>query len=353
MSEIKARESNRPKRPGLVKRGVSQGTINKVAAKVTAAENAEMQEFEMRQVALARIRLWEKQPREFHLTINDICRGEIDEHEVYAVEKKDELEGVIGLALSLCAFGMLNAPLAYALPGRDIQLLGGQRRTMASIFALFHIKTTIGTDGLPRQQVEINASPDMEKLNSERILVKVFSRKPDLLKIEEVGMIDNSQRAELPVTDRLRWALKYAEMKEDSGHEVKWRDMSDTLGLNRSQAYQWQKVVNARNDEWVGKVAHKVLNSSFAFQKLSEIAAAEPADRKELYLSWTKKSPTSDKKNRVSLGVSSNLPAIRNLILSNINDKSRDAFDNIDWDNPKMVKKAFTGFLKLWEEEHG
>ena len=353
MSETKASKTNAPRRPGLIRRGVQQGTIDKVAAKVTAAENAETQEFEMRQVALSRIKLWEEQPREFHLTLDDIYRGEINKDDVYAEQKRNELEGVIGMAMSLCAFGMLNAPLAYALPGRDVQLLGGQRRTMASIFALFHIGTTIGPDDISGQKVEINPNPDMDKLETERILIKVYSRKPDVLKIEEVGMIDNSQRTELPVTDRLRWALKYAEKKESRGLEVKWRDMSDTLGLNRSQAYQWQKVVSSRSDEWVAKVITRVMNSSAPFQKLSEIAAADPGDRKALYRSWFEERPTSDKKNRVSLGVSSNLPALRSLILSNVNNKSKDAFINVDWNNPKLVKKAFADFLKIWEEEHG
>ncbi len=345
--------SETKKRPGLVRRGVTRGTIDKVAAKVTAAENAETQESEMRQVALSRIKLWEEQPRGFHLTLDDIYRGEIDEHDVFVEAKKNELEGIIGLAMSLCVFGMLNAPLAYALPGRDVQLLGGQRRTMASIFALFHIETTIGADEIPGQKVVINTSPDMEKLDAERILIKVYSRRPEGLKMEEVGMIDNSQRSELPVTDRLRWALKYADKKERMGLEVKWRDMADTLGLNRSQAYQWQKVVSSRTDEWVAKVATRVMNSSEPFQRLSEIAAAEPGDREALYRNWFEGRPTSDKKNRVSLGVSSNLPALRSLILSNVNGKARDAFANIDWNNPKLVKKAFSDFLKIWEEEHG
>ena len=352
MSDAK---TNKPgvRRPGLVRRGVTQGTIDKVAAKVTAAENAETQEFEMRQVALSRIKLWEDQPREFHLTLDDIYRGEIKEDDTHAEEKKDELEGVVGLAMSLCNFGMLNAPLAYALPGREVQLLGGQRRTMASIFALFHIGTSNGPDDMPIQRVEINPAPDMEKLDGERISIKVYSRKPGGLKIEEVGMIDNSHRTDLPVTDRLRWALKYADKKESQGLEIKWRDMADTLGLNRSQAYQWQKVMSSRTDEWVKKVIAKVLNNEVPFQKLSEIAATNSNDRRGLYRSWFEARPTSDKRNRVSLGVSSNLPALRSLIFANVSTKSKDSFSDIDWENPKQVKKAFADFLKIWEQDHG
>lgn len=255
--------------------------------------------------------------------------------------------------MSLCSFGMLNPPLAYALPGREVQLLGGQRRTMASIYALFHIETTIGADDIALQRVELNIDPDMEMLEAERILVKVYSRKPDGLKMEEVGMIDNSQRSELPVTDRLRWALKYAELKESKGINVIWRDMADTLGLNRTQAYQWLRVIDTRSDPWVKKVVDKVLNHNQPFQKLADIAAADQTDREALYQDWYDNRPVPDKHKKVSLGVTSNMPALRRLILANVSSKAKYQFDNVDWDNPKLVKKAFADFLNLWEEEHG
>ena len=92
MSTPKTIKAKTTKRPGIVKRGVSQGTIDKVAAKVTAAQNAETQEFEMKQVALARIKLWEQQPRGFHLTMEDIYRGLIEEQDTYATEKKMNLK---------------------------------------------------------------------------------------------------------------------------------------------------------------------------------------------------------------------------------------------------------------------
>ncbi len=349
----KAAGKENRKRPGLVRRGVQKGTIDKVAAQVSAAENASTQEFEIRQVPLSRIQLWEAQPRTFHLTLDDVYRGFIEESDGSAGKKKDELEAVIGLALSIREFGMLNAPLAYALPGKDVQLLGGQRRTMASIFALFHIRSTLGADDVYRHDVRINKSPDREALESERIAVKVFSRRPDDINIEQIGMMDNAQRSELPIKDKLRWALKYALIKEENKLDVGWRDLVDILGLNRSQAYQWLKVIQERGDKWVAKVIPLVLDESVVFKRLSDIAAADAQDREALYKSWFEKRPTSDKQRRVSLGVSSNLPAIRDLVMSNVSGKAVDEFAEVEWDKPKEVKKAFANFLKYWEESHG
>ncbi|MEN8132945.1 MAG: hypothetical protein ABFS45_22765 [Pseudomonadota bacterium] len=345
--------ASKKKKPGMLRRGVQPGTIDKVAAQVAAAESAETHEYEVRHVPIANIHLWENQPRTFYLTMEDVCRGSVDSTDEFVEQKKDELEGIIGLAMSLKEFGMLNAPLAYALPGKRVQLLGGQRRTMASVFALFHICTTIGSDDVPRHDVEINAVPDRSLLVAERIAVKVFSRKPDEITVERIGMADNVQRTELPIADKLRWLIKYADKMEGRGREVEWRDLVDTLGLSRSQAYEWVKVVKARKDKWVHKVVEMVLLSETSLKRLTEIAAAEAAHRESIFRAWFEKRPTPDIKHRVSLGVSSNLHAIRNLVLENVEEAERKRFDQIDWSKPKEVKKAFTEFMKYWEEKHG
>ncbi|WP_157199148.1 hypothetical protein [Methylomonas koyamae] len=61
-------EEGLPRKPGLLKRnavGVQPGTISKVAAQIAAAENAKQQEYELRQVPLADIQLWEDQQGHF------------------------------------------------------------------------------------------------------------------------------------------------------------------------------------------------------------------------------------------------------------------------------------------------
>jgi hypothetical protein len=343
---------NKKKKQSPYRLGVQPGTIDKVASQVAAAETTDTDEYEVRYVALANIQLWEDQPRTFHLTLSDIYRGRIEPDDEHVLEKQDELEGITGLAMSIKEFGMLNAPLAYALPGKAVQLMGGQRRTMASIFALFHIRTTMGEDDVPRHDVEICEEPDLTRLESERIELKVFIRKPEDIKQQQIGMADNVQRTELPIADKLRWVIRFADMVETRGREIDWRDLVDTLGLNRSQAYQWVKIVKARDDIWVRKVIEKVLTGETPLNKLTEIAAVEPVHRESMYRMWFDKRPTSDNKPRVSLGVTSNLSALRSLVLENVEETQRHQFDQIDWTKPKEVKKAFAAFLKYWEDTH-
>jgi hypothetical protein len=340
------------KKPGRVLKGVQPSTISKVAAQVEAAESAETQEYEIRQISLANIRLWETQPRTFKLTLEDVYRGSVAQDDEHTEDKSRELEELSGLAMSLKEFGMLNAPLAYALPGKSVMLLAGQRRTMASIFALIHIQSTTGEGETTQHNVEINEAPDLASLESERIAVKVFSRKPDELVIEQIGVTDNVQRAELPIPDKLRWVLKFADLKEGRGGRVGWRDLIETLGLSRSQAFQWLNIVKYRTDVWVQKVIAMVLQGRAPLRKLTDIAAVGEEEREALYKSWFNESPTSDSKQRISLGATNNLSALRSLVLSNLKPEARESFEQVNWEKPKEAKKAFGEFLKHWEEMH-
>ena len=343
------------KKPGLLKRnkGVQPGTINKVAAQVAAAESAETHEYELRHVPLANIHLWDDQPRSFQLSLEDIYRGNIKSDDELVEQKQNELEGIIGLAMSQKAFGILNAPLAYALPGKAVQLMGGQRRTMAAIFAVLHIRTTMGSDDIPKHDIKLSESPDLESLQIEKIAIKVFVKKPDELVLESIGIADNVQRTDLPISDKLRWVVKFATQKEGKGLDIGWRDLVDTLGLSRSQAYEWLKVVNSRTDIWVEKIIEMVIVGKAPFKKLSDLAAAEVSERESLFKSWFEDRPASDRNSRVSLGTTDNLNALRSLVLANVSDQQKAQFEQIDWNKPKEAKKGFTEFLKSWEESHG
>ncbi|MGZ6298565.1 MAG: hypothetical protein ACXWM2_04170 [Parachlamydiaceae bacterium] len=344
------------KKPGILKKpqlGVQAATITKVAEQIAAAESAKLLEYEVRQVPLSDILLWEDQPRTFHLKINDVIAGEIDPADPQSDAKKEELEGIVSLAMSQKEFGILNPPLAYALPGKKVQLMGGQRRTMAAIFAILHIKTKIDEDSQHVNQIVIDSQPDTARLEAERIAVKVFFRRPDQLTLEKLGVVDNVQRTELPIGDRIRWLLKFADKRVEQGADVHWRDLVETLGLSRSQAYEWLFIVQSRDDKFVQKVIEKLLVGDATFGRLLEMAKATQETREGLYNNWYGYRPAPDKLTRISLGKTSNFNAIKSLIMANIEDEFKKDFDQIDWANPKLVKKAFEDFLNYWEKAHG
>lgn len=341
------------KRPSVVRRGAQTQTIDKVAAQVFAAETAKQQEYESRQIPLSQIRLWEEQPRDTKLTLDDIYRGVIETTDKDAKKKETELDSIIGLALSIKELGMLNEPLAYSLPGKAVQLMGGERRTMAVIFGALHTKEVQGVNHSTHYEVEIDDSPDLTVLDSERISVKCYSKKPDDITLEQIGMADNSQRKDVPVADKLSWLLRFNDRKESLGQALTWNELVDTMGLNRSQAFKWLKVVKTREDVWVAKVIALVLADKTSFNKLIDIADAPESEREELFNQWFGQRKPNTKIAKVSLGVSTNMNALKTLILNNVEPESRAFFDSVNWDRPTQVKKAFAAFMAQWEDLHG
>ncbi|BBL60838.1 ParB N-terminal domain-containing protein [Methylomonas sp. OY6] len=349
-------EEGLPRKPGLLKRnavGVQPGTISKVAAQIAAAENAKQQEYELRQVPLADIQLWEDQPRTFHLTLSDIYRGYIQEDDPYRMNKTEELEGIITLAMSLKEFGLLNPPIAFALPGKHVQLMGGQRRTMAAIFGLFHLETIIDEHENRVHELTINPEPDLTLLHVERITVKVFLRKPQAQTVERLGIIDNVQRDDLSIGDKLRWLIKFSAHQEEKGRAVRWRDLVDTLGLSRSQAYEWMNVVQTRNDEYVRQVIQFVIEGNASFARLLELAKADSHQRAHQFRLWFGERGGRGNTAKVSLGHTTNLNALKSLVLANVDDDHLEEFKALNWDDPKSVKKAFATFLDYWIEKNG
>ncbi|WP_427551823.1 ParB N-terminal domain-containing protein (plasmid) [Methylomonas sp. MS20] len=349
-------EDSGKKRPGVLRRaplGVQSGTISKVAAQIAAAENATQQEYELRQVPLADIQLWEDQPRTFRLTLDDIYRGYILDDDQDNPNKLEELEGIITLAMSLKEYGLINPPIAFALPGKQVQLMGGQRRTMAAIFALFHLQTQLDEQDNRIHELSINPEPDLSRLQLERITVKVFLRKPQSQTVERLGIIDNVQRDDLSIGDKLRWLMKFAAQQEEQGRAVRWRDLVDTLGLSRSQAYEWITVVQIRNDEHVQQVIQSVIKGNVSFAKLLEFVKADSQQREQLFKQWFGERGIRRNQTKISLGQTSNLNALRSLVLSNVDEEQLESFTAINWEDPKSVKKAFAAFLDYWVEKHG
>lgn len=341
------------KRPGLLRKGVAKSTIDNVAAKVQAAQLATTQEYETKSVPLSKIHIWDDQPRTLALTLDDVKRGSILSGDPDYDIKHTELMGIISLALSIREFGMLYQPLAYALPGQEVQLMGGQRRVMASIFSLFHIVEKETDSGETFYDVQESPAPDSSLLETTRIEIKVFSKKPDVLNLERISMADNMQRKGLPIGDRLKWAVNFANIMDELGEVLSWKDLASTLALNRSQAFEWKKIIDNRQDTYIRRAIELVSNETLTLNQLVELAGQSAKKRKALLDSWLNKSPAPDSKRKVSLGTTTNLNALKSLIMANIDASLEREFESVDWGHPSQVKKAFKKFMSYWESVNG
>lgn len=347
----KPTEVKKPRRPGI-RKGVRKETIENVAARLQAADEAKTVEFSVSQVPLSSIVLWEDQPRDILLSIDDVIRGYVQEDDEYTAAKNNELEGIQTLALSIKDTGLNNSPIAYSLPGQKVKLIGGQRRTMAVIYSLFHVSTETLESGEKTHDVNINQNPELDLLDSTRISVKVFTRKPDPMAIEKIGMADNLHEG-LSLKAKIDWAIKISEQKESGGGNVHWSDLIGTLGVSRAQAFKWVKFLSDRDDEWVGQGIDLVRSDKLSLTKLFDIAYSDDREATFNNLTGKKRLPVDGAK-RISLGaVTTNYSAVKKLILANIDDDYQAEFNSVDWKNPLKVKKAFARFFEIWEKHYG
>tara|TARA_R110001583_G_scaffold122747_2_gene274014 strand:+ start:4204 stop:5235 length:1032 start_codon:yes stop_codon:yes gene_type:complete len=342
------------KRPTVIKRqlGVKLSTIDMVAAQVAAASSAETAEHEVRRVPLTNINIWDDQPRKILITMDDIYKGIVDFDDSQYDEKMVELESIIGLALSLKEFGMLNPPLAHAMPGRNVQLIGGQRRVMAAIYSVLHIESTIKS-GRAQHDVKVTTPPNLELLENEKIEVKVYKKKPTEDDVERIGIADNAQRNDLPQSDVLRWLITYAKRKELAEEKFRHQDIISILGVNRSRAFELLKLIKHRHLPWVKEGCDKVCSGIGFTVHIDRIIDAPESERKNVYNHYFGSKPREKKRSKVSLGSTDNLPAIRNLIMANASLELKQQLDKVDWLNPKEVKKAFNDFFESWELTNG
>ncbi|MBT4195020.1 MAG: hypothetical protein HOE12_11870 [Gammaproteobacteria bacterium] len=344
-------EIKKPRRPG-VRVGVQKKTIDNVGARLEAADKATTEEFLNTQVALSSIILWDDQPRDIYLTLEDVTRGWIKRDDPLIIEKEKDLAGISTLALSIKDTGLNNAPIAYSIPGQKVKLIGGQRRTMAMIYSIYHVVSEILESGELAYDISINQNPDLKLLDVTRIQVKVFTRKPDQMVIEKIGMADNIHEG-LSLTARLNWAIKIAELKENNAQSIHWSDLTGTLGINRAQAFKWIKLLFEKDDKWIKKAIDLVKNGKLSLSKLFDIAYSKDKENTFYSVTGQKRLPIDGQK-KISVGAKiTNLSAVKKLIYANISNKYSSEFEDVDWNNPAKVKKAFIRFFELWEKSNG
>ncbi len=343
------------KRPGLIfKRspGVNSETINNLANRVSDAESAKLKENEYRHVAFADIQFWDMQPRKLNLTIDDIYRGEVLLSDEKYTVKKRELDEIIKLAISIKLQGILKPLLVSAMPGKKVLLLGGQRRVMASTFALFHLQD-LKNDENSGIEVVINPEPNYSLLDSMMLPANIILQKLDTLTMLKLAGTDNGNQVNLTIPEKLNLLIHIADESEDTGEKLPWQDLTSTIQVSRSQAFEWLSIVEHRKDPIVKKVINKVCMDNIPINKLIKIANTKSEERSSLYDIWFGESQDKNPQPNVSLGKTNNLKAIRSLVLANSEGDVYERFESLDWDNHKQAKKGFEEFLNYWVSKHG
>ena len=318
---------------------------------ITAAHNYSG-ELRIDVIPIRKIEADPENPRDFALSFEDMYHG-ISESDPHHARKSKELESLQSIAHSIHDQGIINPVVVYKF-GEKYRLVAGERRTLASILA---------------GKTEIQA--------------KILDNKPSELKISLLQWIENVERSDLSLWERLRNLDKivqtYTSKKGMSFAEITITELSNLIGCSKPHAMNYKAVLIAddslkqlikenkiKNLEKAAlisgiqsqEIRQDSINACLAgasFKKLKIIA--EQAHRRTATRHVSK---PVNKRGRQSLSV--NFGATKNMhvakvILNSVleNDSLThisNYFSNVDWSDYKSVSETFKTLLKKLEELH-
>ena len=157
-------------------------------------------------------------PRALTVLLEDILNG-LSESDPQFKKKSEEIESLRSLSNSIVDQGILNPIIVYEDNGQ-YKLIAGERRTLASALA---------------KKIDIQA--------------KIIDGKPDPFKIRLLQWIENIERSDLSLKERIdnldKILDEFAKKNSISKEEVRITDISKILGCAKSHAINLKAVLNA------------------------------------------------------------------------------------------------------------
>ena len=284
-------------------------------------------------------------PRELALTFSDVY-GELTQSDEHFSRKLKEKESLQSIANSITAQGVIN-PIVVYKHGERYRLIAGERRTLASILA-----------------------------KKEDIPARILSAKPNQLKLSLLQWIENIEREDLSLWERIKNLEKilkaYSTSPETNGKKITATEIGQLLGCSSSQAANYKNVLDASH-----KLRSLIQSNQIKSIEKAALIAKAPAKLEELLLEHCLKGATLKElntiiaKNKTSSGTSTskqlrgrqmtrvNFGATRNIgvakaiiesVLSNENfSHLRKEFSEIAWEDYKSVAETFKTLVKKLE----
>jgi ParB family chromosome partitioning protein len=285
-------------------------------------------------------------PRRLSIETTDLLQGPDKGHPEYK-KKIHEYEQLLTLADSIKKDGLLNPVTVYEHNSRFI-LVAGERRLLATIIT-----------------------------GERKIEARIFKSRPSLLSIRRIQWVENEEREDLSLGDKFNnlKQLIEAHVKENPNDEVTSELISILTGRTVRQARTYLKILNDPLVlEAIEEDKLKTLDSAFVIagllsdeqkknainfhvlgggiKRLKEFAE-NPIDFTN---SESKFSHIANVKGIAAI----NLGKIKNIKVAKIIADALSAhpeakkyagiFNDIDWNNPLIIKKAFSKYIKLFEK---
>jgi ParB family chromosome partitioning protein len=301
-------------------------------------------------IPIRKIELDPANPRDLALTIHDVQTG-ISEHDNEKIRKTMEMDSLQSIAHSIRAQGIIN-PITVYKYGEKYRLIAGERRTLASILA---------------GKTDIQA--------------KILDDKPDTLKVSLLQWIENIERSDLSLWERLNNLEKmidaYAESKRKHKSEISITELSDLIGCAKSHAMNYKAVLNTDSELKQLIFENKIKNlekaaliseiKSVEVQKQAIDACINGATLKQLKIiaGQANQKPLAAKSMRrrgrqttsVTFGTTKNMNVAKVIVESILSNKAlsqvASSLNNIDWNDARVVGETFRYLLNTLEKIHG
>lgn len=300
-------------------------------------------------IPLKKIETDPENPRLLAISLAEILTEISSDDPLYST-KLEEIESLQSLSQSIQNQGIINPILVYEHNGM-YRLIAGERRTLASALA-----------------------------KKQDIQAKIIDGKPNELKIRVLQWIENIERSDLSLMERIdnldKIVSAFAQQKNIPAKDVKITEISHLIGCAKSHAMNLKAVLNA-DDELKSMIAcNKIKNlekaalianiQSHDLRKQAIQKCIDGATLKELkILIDGEKNPLKISKQLdiditdiklINFGSTTNIHVARvvlNSVLNNneLSNLTSDLSD-IDFNNPYAVSQTFKVLVKKLEQIH-
>lgn len=293
-------------------------------------------------IPLRKISLDPDNPRDLALSFEDTYSG-VQENDEQKSRKLSEIEALTSMVKSIREQGIIN-PIVVYKDGDQYRLIAGERRTLASILA-----------------------------KKEDIPSKVLTTKPDPLKLSLLQWIENIEREDLTLWERLRNLEKIvtslANVKNIESTNITSADLSQLIGCSLQQSINYRHLLNASPQLKVHIQRGEIKN----IEKAAFLAKAEEPIQATLIQSCINGATLAELKRlrrelieeprkplkgrptmKINFGFTSNINVAKTILESVLRNKEFHPYKQkiglVQWDSHKSIAGAFKQLIKLLEQ---
>jgi ParB family chromosome partitioning protein len=289
---------------------------------VSAAHNY-TGELRVEAITLKRIEMDPENPRDLVLTFDDLFNG-LDKNDKDYNRKVEEKASLASLANSINEQGIINPVMVYKF-GDKYRLIAGERRSLASIIA---------------GKMEVQA--------------KILDSKPNELKVSLLQWMENVERKDLSLWERLRNLEKIVSaFAESNGLELRAvspTDLGRLLGCSLPHAMNYSAALNA--DKTVKELIRT--NKLKNLEKAALIATIRSEAIKQAAIDACLSGATLKKLKSISTQDRAKKVVVTQPL--SIDTRGRQAthlkkhFSDLNWSDYRSINHAFKQLLKTLEQ---